>query len=310
MKTFFKMLFNIYEIHTINEKEFRNMKTIGIDVGGTTIKGSRFDEFGKEEVSASIRTEKQDFSIFVNNMFSLIGKLIDPEVKGIGIVSAGDINADHESYGNVINIPCLKERSLGKEIEKKFNLPVYIENDAVGALVGEASLRKEKNIEMLTFGTGIGSACLIDGKPYHGDPYDFGHVALSRNGYKCKCGKRGCSEVYLSAIALWKLACKRYRHNIEVTELMDAYRNGDKLAHSIIDEYSFLLNKLLGIIDKKLAPEVIILGGGLMGSSDVFKEHIKKYNAKIEFAVMGNKAGALGASILIRRELENGRKVN
>ena len=60
----------------------------------------------------------------------------------------------------------------------------------------------------------------------------------------------------------------------------------------------------------KLAPEVIILGGGLMGSSDVFKEHIKKYNAKIEFAVMGNKAGALGASILIRRELENGRKVN
>ena len=50
------MLFNIYEIHTINEKEFRNMKTIGIDVGGTTIKGSRFDEFGKEEVSASIST--------------------------------------------------------------------------------------------------------------------------------------------------------------------------------------------------------------------------------------------------------------
>ena len=47
-----------------------------------------------------------------------------------------------------------------------------------------------------------------------------------------------------------------------------------------------------------------------MGSSDVFKEHINKYNAKIEFAVMRNKAGALGASILIRRELENGRKVN
>lgn len=285
------------------------MKTIGIDVGGTTIKGSRFDESNKEEKSFVVKTEKKDFSIFVKNMFILIDKLLDDEVKGIGIVSAGDINPDHESYGNVINIPCVKGRNLGIEIENKYKLPVYIENDAVGALIGEASLRKEKNIEMLTFGTGIGSACLIGGKPFHGDPYDFGHVALSKNGPKCKCGKRGCSEAYLSAIALWKLACKRYGHNIEVTELMDNYRNGDKLAISIIDEYSYLLNKLLSIIEKKLDPELIILGGGLMGASDVISKHIKKYKAKIEFAKMGNKAGALGASILIREEIENGRKI-
>ncbi|HAS56768.1 MAG TPA: hypothetical protein DCR94_06030 [Firmicutes bacterium] len=281
------------------------MKTIGIDIGGTSIKGGRFDANNVLEASNSVKTEKKEYSSFLSNIESLISSLLDSEVKGIGIVSAGDINDDHSSYLNILNIPCLKGKDLGKDLKERFNLPVYIENDAVGALVSEASLRKEKNIEMLTFGTGVGSAAIINGKPIHGGEYDFGHVSLCKNGYRCKCGKRGCSEVYLSAIALWRAACKRYNRNIEVVEVMDLYRQGDQIAKQLIEEYCLLLNKLIALIESKIHPELIILGGGLMNSSDVFAPYLKSSKAKIEFAKMGNKAGCLGASILIREELEN-----
>lgn len=281
------------------------MKTIGIDIGGTSIKGGRFNEDNVLESSNSVKTEKRDFPSFVKNIELLISSLMDEDVNGVGIVSAGDINDDHSSYSEIFNIPCLKGQDLGKVLKEKFNIPVYIENDAVGALVGEASLRSEKNIEMLTFGTGVGSAAIIDGKPIHGGIYDYGHIVLSKNGYRCKCGKRGCSEVYLSAIALWRAACKRYNKNVEVVELMDLYRQGDLIAKKLIEEYCLLLNKLISIIESQIHPELIILGGGLMNSNDVFAPYLKSSKAKIEFAKMGNKAGCLGASILIRKEIAN-----
>jgi glucokinase len=177
-------------------------------------------------------------------------------------------------------------------------VPVYVENDAIGALYGEMSMIKEKkNVTMLTFGTGVGGASVINGVLSRSNETAWGHVVMIPDGLPCICGKKGCSEMYLSANALLKMAKESIPNLNSTVELDRLFLAHDPRAEAVMKRYSEWLNLFLHQIEDKVHPSLIILGGGLMNAK-MMKSLISLPKERYAFAQLGNQAGIVGASSL------------
>lgn len=169
------------------------------------------------------------------------------------------------------------------------DIPVYIENDANCALIGETALgaaRGHEDVMLLTLGTGIGGALMLGGKLVrgaHGYAGEFGHMVIVPDGYRCKCGRKGCLERYVSGTANRRV--------------------------SLDDMAGWLA---LGLANLILAfdPEIIVIGGGfgvgvgerlLQPTREVLPGMLKEYSAeqvpKLVVAELGENAGAVGAAV-------------
>jgi len=279
-------------------------KRIGIDIGGTTIKGALFCDNELIKLFTISTEGKAGREKILNNVFKVIDNLNDSEVNFIGIASAGNINI---YTGEVVyatdNLKGWTGVNLINEITGKYNIKCLVENDAVAALFGELLfIKKCKNITMLTLGTGCGGASIVDGKVLRGENFDggrWGHLCLEENGRKCNCGKRGCAEQYVSATALLNSAKETMPDINEAKDVFELYRKGDKSAVSVINNYAQYFNKLLFKLEKLLNPEIIILGGGLIKSQDIFSKIIDKKIKNIKFARLGSNAGIYGAAFAL-----------
>ena len=116
-------------------------------------------------------------------------------------------------------------------MEERYSVACRADNDAVCALIGELSLREApKDVTLLTFGTGVGGASLINGKIVRGRRFDaarWGHFSLHPGGRVCNCGKRGCAEQYLSATALLRAGRER-DEKISSSRLFERKRAGER----------------------------------------------------------------------------------
>ncbi len=272
---------------------------IGLDIGGTTIKGILTDKSGKILKTGKINTEKTAETIlnsiteFCNDLANS-NKIKISKIDAIGIGVAGAIDT---KKGKIIvspNIHALDNYSLASKINQKLKVPVFIENDANVALLGEAWLgngRKYQNWIMLTLGTGVGGGAIIDGKVLRGrDGFaaEFGHITIYPDGNPCGCGNKGCLETYASATALVNYATKVLHNNknssaykksavegISSKFIYDEAKNGDKLCNEIIKE----VGKNLGIGVANLInifnPEAVIFAGGLSRAIDLLLPEIK-----------------------------------
>ncbi len=260
---------------------------VGIDIGGTNIKGILTDKSGK--ILSFRETETPDNSRDIDQaIFNLIENLatsvsvskIDIEAAGIG--AAGTID---RAKGTVIaspNIPSWKNYPLSKNLEKKTGIRIFLENDATVACVGgwwQGNGTKFKNWIMVTLGTGIGGGVVIDNKIYtgqSGSSMEIGHMTINTDGRECSCGNRGCLEQYASASALVRYVKENINKN-KNSSLYQYVKDGSVTAKIIHDE---ALNKddfaveamtdiatYLGVGIANLVnifnPEAVILGGGL-----------------------------------------------
>ena len=182
-------------------------KYIGIDLGGTKIAGVLADTGGTVLYQETIptRTEEGQDKV-IARIYGLIRVLLAAagagEVKGIGLCTPGpsDLKA-----GVVIEAPNLKWKDLPivALLEKEFNLPVVLENDANAAAYGEyvyGAARGRKDLIYLTVSTGIGGGIIINGKLVYGRNYsagEVGHMVILPDGPLCGCGRRGCLKRWL-----------------------------------------------------------------------------------------------------------------
>ncbi|MDY5441128.1 MAG: ROK family protein [Candidatus Enteromonas sp.] len=282
------------------------MKVIGIDMGGSGIKAGFYDS-GTLLGRTRVPTLTDHGRAVIFSQIILAAKTLIDEygpADAVGIVSSGDISPDGVIL-RAFNLPSLEGFNLREAMEQELGIPVKVENDAVGALVGElANYPGEKNVTGLTFGTGVGSASLIDGVMHHGGKYDYGHIVLIPGGEPCKCGQNGCSESYLSATALKRFASETYGRPIKTLDFFAACKRHDARAIKILDDYMMLLNMLLARICADIHPDMIILGGGMMGSTDLIGPRLKPIPARIVFARGGNQSGIRGAAIIASKELQ------
>lgn len=275
------------------------MKKIGIDIGGTTIKGALFEgENIIKECAVPTRGNEGREAIF-SALFCAIDELFSKDVTLIGISSAGNIDpATGKCVYATDNLLGWTGADIRGTVEKKYGVCCKVDNDAVCALKGELRFLPDlKDVTMLTFGTGVGGASLVCGNILRGKAFDaarWGHVCIEPNGRACNCGRVGCAETYLSATALLKEGKKKIPALTSCKELFERYAAGEHAAQAVLKEFGVYLNLLLGIIRTALSPEKIILGGGVAQSEEILKELIEN-KTDIAFARLGNRAGVYGA---------------
>jgi glucokinase len=208
---------------------------------------------------------------------------------------------------------------------ESFGLAFRIENDARMALLGEnyaGAARGFSDVVMITLGTGIGGAALIEGKLLRGKHMQAGclggHIPVLFSGRRCTCGNVGCAEAEASGWAL-PLILKEWPgiersslasdSEVGFKELFDEARRGDAIAVAIRDRcLNVWAADAVGLVHM-YDPELIVIGGGVMKSADVIipyvEEHVSKYawtpwgKVQVRAAELGNHAGLLGAIPLL-----------
>ena len=304
---------------------------MGLDVGGTFIKGLIIDETGKtviegdvptvggEGLAESIETLADRLVLGANKVFS--------SLSGVGVCCPGLIDT---RSGNVIfagNLN-LKDYPLGKILKDKFGVPVKICNDANAAALGEAKFGAGRNYRdsvLVTLGTGVGGGVVIDGKLFEGNKsagVEIGHMVIERGGKKCTCGRRGCFEVYCSARALTDKTkvemeedtssdmWKNYTYDTADARTAFEHMDVDRTAQKVVDWYLERLACGLINLANIFRPQVIMLGGGVSAQGSRLTAPLQKIlndelfggtgyaPVEVKCASLGNKAGSMGAAAL------------
>ena len=318
------------------------MYAIGIDIGGTKVAGALVDENGAIIREARVATPVSDPVALVDAVVGLVTDLRAGEkVLGVGVAMAGFI--DHQQanviYGTNFG---WKNFPLKSEIEAKLDIPVIIENDANAA--GWAEYRfgagqGHQHMVMLTLGTGVGGAIIVDGKMLRGGfgvAGELGHMRVVPDGIPCGCGQRGCIESYASGTALLRTAIelvdsgnpagkrlaeiKAQAGQLTGAELYQALVEGDPGAVQLLRNLASWLGQAIASLSAILDPEIVVIGGGVSQAGDLLlepvREAFRKYapaggfrpELSIVTAEFVNDAGVVGAADLARVSL--GPKVN
>ena len=315
------------------------MLNIGIDVGGTNIEVGLIDEKGNiiGELISHTKSEKS-FEEIDENLILLTEQLIKEQrinIRDIMSIGIGLPGVTDSERGVFVTAPNLKVDGFPiKDVfEKKFGIPVFIDNDANCAALAEAVLGSMKDFDYsvtITLGTGIGSGIIMNKRIFQW-PHDFageiGHMVIQLDGELCGCGRKGCWEQYASSSALRRMAVKELEKNsdsliikmvdgnlekISTRIVFEADKRGDRIAREVIDIYIKYLGEGLVNVINILAPQAIAIGGGISRQGDRIIKPVKEMvNSKIfarsmiipeilpaEFA---RQAGIIGASMLGRQ---------
>lgn len=301
------------------------MKSIGIDVGGQTIKGAIVDENGKMFNESRVVTPKTSGSDVITAIADLVKEIQSKtnEKLPIGIAVAGMLNKDSRIMLTAPQIVGWKNFPLADELEKQIDSKIFILNDANAAAFGEYIFGQGKGSEKflsITLGTGVGGGIILDDKLFtgaFGSGGEIGHVSIDLNGKNCNCGGVGCVETYLGAAYLaqeveeeianykGKSSLANFDEPVNYHHLTQEVRNSDKLANEIWSKKMKILGHFLASVNNLLDLDTIVLAGGITQSKDLMlepvKENFDKFSpfirqTKILATNFSNEAGILGAA--------------
>jgi glucokinase len=304
--------------------------TIGIDIGGTSVRAAVID--GAGEIHASLRdatphTERETEDILV----TLIGKLAGThDVSAVGLAVAGFVSRDRQ---RVMFAPHLawRDADVPARISARVQLPVTMDHDVNSAAWAEHTHGASAGADialLIALGTGIGAGFIVNGEIYrgaYGVAPELGHLTVVPNGRPCPCGKRGCWERYCSGTALAETARELMMagdapilrqlsggdpSTITGTMVAIAATEGDPAALAAMDELGQWLAMGLALVTDVLDPEVIVVGGGVASAAGMFLPLAVSEFAglitgaghrplpRIELARFGDRAGIIGAALL------------
>lgn len=311
---------------------------VGIDLGGTAVKIGILNAVYEILAQTSIPTDagrpyqeviadmgKTALALLAQNGFDVA------DCAGAGVGSPGTIDSKNGVvlYSNNIrwdNVP------LAKELQKYLPVPVYVQNDANCAALGEVLCGAAKgcqNAVFLTLGTGVGGGIVIDGKIFEGGHpggAELGHIKCGVEQRRCTCGRLDCLETYASATALihdakkmaqehpesllWAL-CGNDLAQMNAKIPFDAADAGDLCGKTLVDNYIQYLADGITDLANIFRPDLIVLGGGVCAQgeklTEPLNEHLRAncfgntvaYVPRTVVAKNGNQAGIIGAAGLV-----------
>lgn len=317
---------------------------IGIDLGGTNLKGIVMGSDGEGRHVTRVPTEAQKGGQQVlQNILTLVDLLVqkvhgEAEILGVGLGSPGFIDKDGTVLGGAENLPGWKGTQIYAPIMERFGLRTTAANDVTVAALAELKYGAGKGVDNLVcfaLGTGIGGGIAINGRLYkgtHGMAGELGHIVVETDGVQCNCGQRGCVERYASATGIVRLA-REYAAGAaegektpfvrlvnekpsEVTSKMvyDYVAEKDPVALKVHETACEMLGRAVGITLNALAPDRVVLGGGVMMAGEVILEGVSRHGSRycwpaifercdIVSAQMGEDAGVMGAAGMVFEEL-------
>ncbi|PRR79974.1 ROK family protein [Clostridium vincentii] len=304
---------------------------IGIDLGGTKISTALSTLEGKIIKNVVIPTNAQDGEVAVlNRMIGTIENVLvqanatKNDVHAIGIGSPGPLDSNKGIIITTPNLP-FKNCNVVQPIKDKFNIPVYLDNDANVAAIGEFMFgagKGKENIVYFTVSTGVGGGVILNGNIYRGNTcnaLEIGHITLDPNGPRCNCGNLGCLEALSSGTAIGKRGSEAVSTNVETSlrkydkvtsyEVFKEAEAGDEVSKDIVDN---ALNYLgIGVANAVAIfdPQMVIIGGGVTQVGDKLFNRVREVvnkrcfknmaeSCEIVPAGLGINAGVVGAVAL------------
>jgi glucokinase len=308
---------------------------LGVDIGGTKVAAGLVEPNGKIAFKTrhSMTTSGTDLEAMAAVHASIQDCLeaAGGTVRGIGVVSPGPLDIKTGIVLNPPNLPCWVNFPLADAINRQYRISAQIDNDANAAGLAEAiwgAGRGYNSVFYATVGTGIGTAIVLDQKLYYGRTgmaAEGGHMTIDFRGpLSCGCGKPGCIEGIAAGPGIARRARQRITQGetssvpklangnpaaITAHEVVQAWRDRDRVATEVITETIDALTVWFGNIVDLLEPDVIVGGGGLGALVaewfPYIQEHVKKWSInprclEIPFAAaeFGVDAGIVGAAAL------------
>ena len=313
-----------------------NKYVVGVDLGGTKISTALADCEGNVLAQSIIPTnahegEERVLERIIKSIQSVIseGDCGYDDIVAIGIGSPGPLDSQKGIIIKTPNLP-FTNFNLVRPLEEKFKVPVFLDNDANVAAIGEYMLgagRGKRNMVYFTVSTGVGGGAILDGNIYRGNTsnaLEIGHMTVAPFGPRCGCGNIGCLEAVASGTAIGKrgreavlskvdTSLKEFE-NVTSYEVFKEAEKGDAVAKDIIEE---ALNYLgIGIANAIAIfdPEMVVIGGGVSKAGDIVFERVRQVVNKRCFksmadactivpAGLGTDAGVIGAVALALLEV-------
>jgi len=256
---------------------------IGVDIGGTGIKAGIVGRSG-ELFETAHEPSPRSISALRDFVHSVVKRAGVP-LLGIGVGCKGIIDANSTCVKSSPGDLCFLEGKLLSEVIGAGDVPVCAENDARVALIGEVlwgSARGKRNVVMLTLGTGVGGAVLVDGAILHGAngaAGHLGHITIDPRGGLCICGNYGCLETRFSSRAIesdyWAHMHRAAPATLSISStgevpnpeaIFRAAANGDECARYVVDRALEYLSAALVSFLHTFDPEIFILGGNIVAA--------------------------------------------
>lgn len=292
---------------------------IGVDLGGTKISTalSTMDgEILSNQVVATNAVEGEE--AVLGRIISTIEKVLSDgnvtidNVQAIGIGSPGPLNAKEGIIITTPNLP-FKNYNVVQPLRDKFNIPVYLDNDANVAAIGEFMFGAGKGKETIvyfTVSTGVGGGAILDGNIFRGNTsnaLEIGHITVNPNGPRCNCGNVGCLEAMSSGTAIGKRGREAVSTNVETSlrnyneitsfEVFTEAAAGDAVAKDIIDEALTYLGIGVANAISIFDPQMIIIGGGVSKAGDIVFDKVREVVNKRCFKSMAQACEILPAGL-------------
>jgi len=310
---------------------------IGLDLGGSTIKGALASSAGELISETPIDQDQQGDGNPLEAVLDVIRGLRNDargggRVAAIGIGVPGLVNIQTRRIEVLPNRPALSQIDIIGEVSKATGLPVVLDNDANAAAYGELQVgaaQGRRDVFFASLGAGIGAGIIINGQIYRGTKGfagEFGHMTIDPEGIECACGNIGCLETVCSGpnivrrtrerlyrdrtSSLSRLAIPRNRE-LTAEDIAHAARDGDEMAQLMMERTGMFLGIALAAVINLLKVEMIVMGGGVMDAGDlILKPTIREtrrrafppsFNScEMVIAKLGSSACLIGSALLAR----------
>ncbi|NGP07681.1 ROK family protein [Rhodococcus sp. 14C212] len=315
--------------------------TIGIDVGGTSIRAAVVDGTGSVVDTVRAPTPHSGRALedaLDRTVTHLAGR---NEVTAVGLAVAGFLTADRRVVRFAPHLPWA-DVPVAERMSARIGLPVVLEHDANAAAWAEYRFGAAAGVRttvLVAIGTGIGAALLLEGVLFrgaHGIAPELGHLQVVPDGRPCACGKRGCWERYCSGTALVDTAIELLAAGPDRSSpltrdvaadpgaltgrrIAGAAQDGDPLAVAAMAEFARWLGLGLAMVADLYDPELVVIAGGVSGSASLFLDDARGHYAaaltgrghrplaRVRAAHLGDAAGLVGAADLARASSRSGR---
>jgi glucokinase len=306
----------------------RRRPIVAIDLGGTNIRFGLVDSAGKilrrrRTSMPSVDDSEALFEVLADLILRFIESSKDfPKPQAVAIGFAGLTMASRGYVYFAPNIAKLSHLDLGPSIGAMIDMPVYVENDANCAALGEYWQGGGQGVDSLflfTLGTGVGGGFVIDGKLWDGHDGiagEIGHTIVDLDGPRCACGNRGCLEALASATAIVReykrakrLKSGKTAREVSAKAIVKKARDGEPAAKRVISGAASALGTGIANVYHLLNPQLILIGGGVSRAGSILINPavrrardvvLPPMRAAIEVkrARLGDDAGLLGAAYL------------
>lgn len=312
----------------------------GIDIGGTKIAVALEDLSGEKVDSRRLptRVEIGSYAI-IESVLQAIEEMLEEnraDLVSIGIGCPSPIDIEKGLVMSPSNLRDWNNFPIVKLFERRFNVPVAFDNDANTAARGEyvyGAGRGFNNVVYITVSTGIGGGIIIGGEIVHGvgsGAGELGHTIVQPDGVRCNCGSIGCLETICAGVHIARRTREKLASGapslmremvadigeISAKTLVEAVRQKDAVAVEIWAETCRFLAIGIANIITLLAPEAVIVGGGIASAGDLLFEPLRRLlpqfvsmipadKINIIPAELGSESGVCGALVLAKKAYSN-----